>query len=109
MDLHAIPHEWEDHDLVVHKAHESLTDLHVEQTETLVGSGRAPSPSASEICYSSAEWTRAQVETLEQALIILGVAYDVEPGELVVDESDEHRVDALVSIITGSAPQSVQT
>jgi hypothetical protein len=110
LNLHAIPHDWEDSDLVVQKAHELLTDLHVEQMEALVADPRAaPGPTSVEVCYSSAEWTRPQSETISQALRILGVNYYLEHGEVIVDKADERQVDALVSVVTGSPPHRVQT
>jgi hypothetical protein len=107
--LKFIPHDWEDSDLVFQKAHESLTDLHAEQLESLVADPRAPGPTISEVCYSSAEWTRPQFETISQALRILGVRYYVEHTEVIVEKADVRQVDALVSVVTGSPPHSVQT
>ncbi len=109
LNLHAIPHDWEGGDLVVQKAHESLTDLHVEQLEALVADLSARGPTSSEVCYSTAEWTRPQFETISEALRILGVRYYVEHAEVMVDKADERQVDVLVSVVTGTPPRSVQT
>jgi 3-polyprenyl-4-hydroxybenzoate decarboxylase len=37
------------------------------------------------------------------------VRFYVEHGEVIVDKADERKVDAPVSVVTGSPPHSVRT
>jgi hypothetical protein len=93
---HGIPHAWDGMSLVVREEDEEEADRLIDEADrdAFLDSG------AEQVSYDLADWDDDRRAELAQALDLAGIehAWD-EHGELVVLDTDEERVDAIVDAI----------
>jgi hypothetical protein len=91
------PHGWDDATLVVEATNASWMERVIEQVqeERTV----ALDADADQIAYDLAEWDDQNRSLLLNGLQDQGIAHQIEDDELVVQETDEARVDELIDAI----------
>jgi len=95
-----IPHAWQGATVVVRAVDEAAVDAIMEQVDATNAPPPPLDPDAEQVVYEIGDWPDGQREELRDTLTAAGIAHEFdEVGDLVVLESDDERVEAMLDAL----------